>query len=102
MATYLIIHIDIPDKNDRGLYDEYIARVKPVVESHGGEYVVRSEQVAPFAGPWRPDRVIVIRFDDRKQLDKCFSSPEYLAVKTLRESSVETTAFIVEQPDTIL
>ncbi len=102
MATYLIINIDIPDKNDRGAYDEYIARVKPVVESHGGEYIVRSEQVAPFAGTWQPDRVIVIRFDDRKQLDKCFSSPEYLAVKTLRESSVETTAFIVEQPDSLL
>ena len=102
MATYLIINIDIPDKNDRGAYDEYIARVKPVVESHGGEYIVRSEQVAPFAGTWQPDRVIVICFDDRKQLDKCFSSPEYLAVKTLRESSVETTAFIVEQQDTIL
>ena len=101
MATYLIININIPDKNDRGLYDEYIARVRPVVESHGGQYIVRSDQVAPFAGTWQPDRVIVIRFDDREQLDKCFSSPEYLAVKTLRESSVETTAFIVEQPDTI-
>ncbi len=102
MATYLIININIPDKNDRGAYDEYIARVKPVVESHGGEYIVRSEQVAPFAGTWQPDRMIVIRFDDRKQLDECFSSPEYLVVKTLRESSVETTAFIVEQQDTIL
>ncbi len=102
MATYLIININIPDKNDRGAYDEYIARVKPVVESHGGEYIVRSEQVAPFAGTWQPDRVIVIRFDDRKQLDECFSSPEYLVVKILRESSVETTAFIVEQQDTIL
>ncbi len=102
MATYLIINIAIPDKNDRAAYDEYIARVKPVVESHGGEYIVRSEQVAPFAGTWKPDRVIVVRFDNRKQLDECFSSPEYLAVKTLRESSVETTAFIVEQPDTNL
>ncbi len=102
MATYLIINISIPDKNGRAAYDEYIARVRPVVESHGGQYIVRSEQVAPFAGTWQPDRVIVVRFDDRKQLDKCFSSPEYLAVKTLRESSVETTAFIVEQPDALL
>ncbi len=102
MATYLIININIPDKNDRGAYDEYIARVKPVVESHGGEYIVRSEQVVRFAGTWQPDRVIVIRFDDRKQLDECFSSPEYLVVKTLRESSVKTTAFIVEQQDTML
>ncbi len=102
MATYLIININILDKNDRGAYDEYIARVRPVVENHGGEYIVRSEQVAPFAGTWRPDRVIVIRFDNRKQLDECFASPEYLAVKTLRESSVETTAFIVEQQDAIL
>ena len=33
MATYLIININIPDKNDRADYDEYIARVRPVVET---------------------------------------------------------------------
>lgn len=97
MAVYLIINIEIPDKNERGSYDEYVAKVKPVVESYGGTYIIRSERISLFAGTQPPDRIIVIRFDDRQQLDRCFTSTAYLSLKSLRENSVKTTAFIVEQ-----
>ncbi len=97
MAAFFIVNIEIPDNNARNSYDEYIAKVKPVVESYGGTYLVRSEHISLFAGAHKPDRIIVIRFENRQQLDKCFASAEYVSVKTLRENSVKTTAFIVEQ-----
>ncbi len=97
MAAFFIVNIEIPDNNERSSYDEYIAKVKPVVESYGGNYIIRSENITAFAGTQKPDRVIVIRFDSRQQLDNCFSSAEYVAVKGLREKSVTTNAFIVEQ-----
>lgn len=101
MAAYFIVHIEIPDQNDRGSYDEYITKVRPIVESYGGEYLVRSEHISLFAGARKPDRIIVVRFADRRQLDRCFTSPEYNSVKMLRENSVRTTAFIVEQHDIV-
>ncbi|MDR1698510.1 MAG: DUF1330 domain-containing protein [Prevotellaceae bacterium] len=97
MAVFFIVNIEIPDRNGRDSYDEYIAKVKPIVEAYGGNYIVRSEHISLFAGTQKPDRIIVIRFDSRQQLDKCFASAEYAAVKGLRENSVRTTAFIVEQ-----
>lgn len=97
MSAFFIVNIEIPDRNERNSYDEYIAKVKPIVESFGGQYVVRSENVSLFTGKKAPDRIIIIRFESREQLDKCFSSPEYSAVKDLRENSVKTNAYIVEQ-----
>ena len=97
MAVFFIVNIEIPDQNDRASYDEYVAQVKPIVESYGGSYIVRSEQVELVAGERKPDRIIVTRFENRKQLDACFASKEYAAVKKLRESSVKASAFIVEQ-----
>ncbi len=40
MAAFFIVNIEIPDNNARNSYDEYIAKVKPVVESYGGGYIV--------------------------------------------------------------
>lgn len=97
MAAFFIVTVEIPNQNERKSYDEYIARVKPIVEGFGGAYLVRSEQVTLFAGDKKPDRIIVIRFESRKQLEECFSSPEYAAVKGLREMSVKTNAYVVEQ-----
>jgi len=97
MSAFFIVFVDIPDNNERDDYDEYITKVKPIVENYGGRYIVRSEQVSLFAGTQKPDRIIVIQFENRQQLDKCFSSDEYSSVKRLRENSVKTTAFIVEQ-----
>jgi len=97
MAAFFIVNIEIPDPNDRVSYDEYIARVKPIVESYGGRYIVRSENVSLFTGNKRPDRVIIIEFNDRQQLDRCFTSDEYTSIKGLREMNVKAEAYIVEQ-----
>ena len=37
MACYFMIDIYIDEKTGRGLYDEYIREVKPIVEKFGGE-----------------------------------------------------------------
>ncbi|MDR1739846.1 MAG: DUF1330 domain-containing protein [Bacteroidales bacterium] len=95
MPVFFIVHVEIPDHRERGSYDEYIAKVKPVVESHGGKYIIRSEHVSLWAGTHKPDRIIVIEFGNKEQMEKCFSSPEYTSVKGLRENSVKTNAFIV-------
>lgn len=76
-------------------YDEYIRLVKPIVESYGGEYLVRSESLTALGDIWRPDRMIIIRFPDRNSLDACFASDEYKQIMGKRISSVNSQAVIV-------
>ena len=77
----------------------YIREVKPIVEKHGGEYLVRTNEVIPLSSGWKPDRVIVIRFPSRESLERCFSSEEYRQIKSLREDSVDSHAIIVKGTD---
>ncbi len=73
----------------RVLYDEYIHDVKPIVESYGGKYLIRSENLISLSCAWKPDRMILIRFPNKETLEKCFHSSEYLEISSKREQSVE-------------
>lgn len=83
------------DEDNRDEYEEYIREVKPIVESYGGEYLVRTEQVTALTEKWKPDRVIIIRFPSLKCLKECFSSEQYMEIKDKRERSVISQAVIV-------
>ena len=97
MACYFMIDTYIDEKAGRGLYDEYIREVKPIVEKFGGEYVVRSEKVTSLHPERTPQRVIIIRFPSRKILDECFASEQYCEIGNKRINSVDARAVIVEE-----
>ena len=96
MASYFIVSINMEKPDGAEEYGEYLRLVKPIVEAHGGRYLVRTEQIAHVGGEWRPDRVIVIRFPDRGALEACFGSEEYRCIAQKREMSVNSSAVIAE------
>ena len=77
MSCYFMVDVYIDENKGRGAYSDYIEKVKPIVESFGGDYLVRSEKVTSFSPQRKPNRVIVIRFPSREKLDACFASEEY-------------------------
>lgn len=97
MSCYFLIDTYIDEERGRGLYDDYIAKVKPIVESYGGEYLLRSEKVSSLSPQRTPKRVIVIRFPNREKLEACFQSNEYKAIAFERAESVDAQAIIVEE-----
>ncbi|MGN1014760.1 MAG: DUF1330 domain-containing protein [Butyricicoccus sp.] len=95
MACYFVVDTYI-DETKRGDYDEYIREVKPIVETYGGEYLVRTENVFSLNSKRIPQREIIIRFDSREALDRCFQSKEYQAIQHKRMTSVDSRAIIVD------
>ena len=95
MSCYFLVQVFCSDQQNRLLYDEYIHDVKPIVESYGGEYLIRSENMFSLSNEWKPDRVILIRFPNQEKLEECFHSSEYLKMSYKREQSVESHAMIV-------
>lgn len=93
MPTYVLIEIEI---HDREMYSQYIEKAKPIVLSHGGQYVVRGGKVMPLFGEWKPERIILIRFDSQEDVEKCFGSEEYLEIAHLREKSTITRSVVLE------
>jgi len=98
MATYLILSVDILEADDRKAYDEYIEKVVPVVEMFGGKYILKSEKISTFLGGWKPDRIIIIEFENEKQITNYITSKEFQSIMGLREGAVDTKGIIVEKP----
>lgn len=94
MSCYFIVSV-YEDEGRKENYAEYIKLVKPIVEKYEGEYLVRTDDVFTLSDSWKPDRLIVIRFPDRKALDQCFSSKEYIDIMHKRETDVDSRAIIV-------
>ena len=97
MSCYFVIDTYIDPDKGRREYDEYIELVKPIVEAHNGEYLVRSEKIIPLSEARNPQRIIIIRFPSKKELFDCFSSQEYRNIQEKRISSVDARAVIVEE-----
>ena len=85
------------ESKGRGSYDDYIEKVKPIVEKYGGEYIARTENVTSLSPLRKPDRVIIIKFPSREKLDACFASDEYRRIMHDRVDNVDARAVIVEE-----
>lgn len=94
--VYFVATIYYDKGNDLNTYHDYINAVKPIVQKYHGRYLARSESITALSTDWKPDRVILIEFDTREQLDICFSSEEYQQIAGLREYSVDSKAIIIE------
>ncbi|MGN0813061.1 MAG: DUF1330 domain-containing protein [Candidatus Coproplasma sp.] len=99
MACYFMIDTYIPDGGNREGYDYYIEKVRPIVESYGGEYLVRTEEVRCLSDKRVPQRVILIKFPSKERLEECFASQEYRAIMSKRVNNVDARAVIVEGED---
>lgn len=94
---YFLVDTYIDDAKGRGLYDDYIRKVKPIVESYGGRYLLRSEHITALSEKRNPQRVIILKFPDKGNLERCFASKEYREIAAMRTGSVDARALIVEE-----
>ena len=94
MPSYMII--ETKEVFDPQKYGEYIRQVSPMVEGFGGRYLARGGNIAHIIGDWHPNRMVIIEFPTRAQFDTWFYSPQYAAIKHLREEGAKTNAILVE------
>ncbi len=93
MAAYMIARVDVIDSVR---YEEYRAAVTRVVELYGGWWLVRGGAFDTLEGAHDPRRLVVIGFSSVDQLKRWWRSPEYRAVKALREGAAQVEAVAVE------
>ncbi|MCR2019123.1 DUF1330 domain-containing protein [Blautia pseudococcoides] len=94
MSYYFMVDTYISEEGF-GENNDYIARVRPIVEQYGGRYLVRTNTVVSLNDGRCPQRSIVIEFPDKTALERCFSSTEYKAIMMKRVNSVDSRAIIV-------
>jgi uncharacterized protein (DUF1330 family) len=75
---------------------DYRERVPAIIAKYGGSYVVRGGASETLEGDWDPERVIVLRFDDREAARRWYDSPEYRELRELRASGSHTDMIVVD------
>ena len=93
MSAYAITDVEITDAS---LYGQFLERVTPTVESHGGKFVVRGGELDVKLGDWTPERLAVLEFDNLEQVRVWLSSPEFTALDDIRSKSSNINMVIVE------
>lgn len=68
-------------------YREYLQKIRPIVEAHGGQYRVRGGKFIVKFGNWTPRRLVVIEFPSWDDLERFEASPEYGPVTQIRQSA---------------
>lgn len=96
VAVYVIIDISIRDQTAKAEYAQYVEKVRPIVEKHGGRYLARGGKITPVAGAWKPERIVLIEFPSADHVKQWWTSSEYKAIAGLREQSTQARAIIVE------
>lgn len=89
---YLIAHITVRDPE---AYKEYVAKDTPIVESHGGRFLVRGGDSELREGEANA-RHVVIEFPSYQAAKAFYDDPEYQAVADIRRSAANSTMILVE------
>ena len=78
-AGFVIFNIDVTNPED---YNEYITKVKPIVEKFGGEYIVRGGTNQVVEGNWQYSRTIVLKFPSYEKALEWYNSEEYQPINS--------------------
>jgi uncharacterized protein (DUF1330 family) len=84
MPAYLIVETDV---NDPAQYELYKAASPGAVAAGGGRFLARGGELAVLEGDWRPQRLVVLEFEDLEAIRRFYDSPAYQEAKALREGA---------------
>lgn len=87
MAAYLIADIEVLDSAG---FEEYRAQAPAVIAAHGGRYLARGGVTEVLEGDWTPRRLVIIQFPSMATLKNWWDSPEYRALRRIRERSARS------------
>lgn len=93
MAAYIVAQVRVTDW-DR--YRQYMAHTPRVIARHGGRFIVRGGATEMLEGPTGEGRLVILEFPDMARARAFYDSPEYAAVKALREGAGEATFTLVD------
>ena len=93
-AVYMIGDVDIKNINE---YKKYMEKVKPMIESYGGEYLIRGVEIDSLeTNLWKPTRIVLVKFPSKKLAMEWYNSDEYKPYKKIRFENATSNILMVE------
>tara|TARA_A100001035_G_C27510714_1_gene376288 strand:- start:112 stop:402 length:291 start_codon:yes stop_codon:yes gene_type:complete len=93
LPTYLIAEVNL--KNPEA-YSEYLSEVPNIISKYNGEYLVRGGKISHHEGEWKPKRMVVVKFPNRKKALEFYDSKEYKKFKIIRNKVTDSNLIFVD------
>ena len=93
MKAYLVLDLKIHDFIS---FTQYIANVPSFIRKHGGRYIVQGAKPTPMEGDWRPERMVILEFPDRKNATAFLSDPEFSDLLAIRHRTTTSNLVLVD------
>ena len=93
MTAYALAQLTI---HDRHRYGRYVRRFGEVLARYGGTLLVADEHPEVREGEWHADKVVLIEFPDRSELDRWAGSAEYREIAEDRLAAATATVLVLE------
>ena len=96
MSCYFVAQIHI---NDIEEYEKYLNGVNEVFSKFNGKYLATDENPEVLEGNWLYSRIIIIQFQNEKELKCWYESPEYHEILKHRLKSAKCDTLLVKGLD---
>jgi uncharacterized protein (DUF1330 family) len=93
MPAFVIADIEITDPSG---YKGYAEQAPSTVADYGGRYLARGGALKTLEGEWRPQRLVILEFENVEAAQRWHSSVEYAKPKALRQSTSRGSFVVVE------
>jgi uncharacterized protein (DUF1330 family) len=94
MSVYMIGDVDIQNMEE---YKKYMEKVKPMIVSKGGEYLIRGGEIDSLeTNLWKPTRMVLVKFPNKKLAMEWYNSDEYKPYKKIRLENATSNILMVE------
>lgn len=93
MNAYIILDITIHDFDK---FREYINKIPEFIEKHSGRYIVQGEQPTVLEGDWNPERMVVIEFPSRENVNAFLQDPAAQTLFALRHKTTTSKLVLVD------
>ena len=93
-AVYMMGDVDIKNIEE---YKKYMEKVKPMIESYGGEYLIRGGEIDSLeTNLWELTRMVLVKFPNKKIAMEWYNSEEYKPYKNIRLDKATSNILMVE------
>ena len=93
MGGYFVLQIEWGSDEARR---SYVERLGNMIQKHGGDFIVASQEYRVVEGRWRPGLFLIIRFPTMEALSAWYDSEEYRSVREHRLANSRSDAIVVE------
>lgn len=93
MVAYLLARVNVTDPVQ---FVEYAKRSPATIAKFGGRYLVRGGAKVALEGPDDPQRTVILEFPDAERIKAWYRSPDYQAVRRLREGAATVQFLLLE------